>query len=119
MLPSYDKVSADLQMHDVPHLPLPETTPTKKGLARYLATRIKQSGHVPLDTPDMSSSIPEWQAIWFACSTAYWLLMEYHSIKTPSDTFKQEKARVMFLLRDPGLRRGNTTARRAYRWATS
>lgn len=112
MLPSYDDVYEYLRTRGFENIGgTPTKRPTRRGLARY----IYQASRNDLRA---ASDLPEWRRIWFSATVARDTLLTYFSVRIPADTFKYEKVRVQFLLNDPDSRRGNTDARRAYRWAT-
>lgn len=112
MLPSYDEVTEVTRVVLKLTLPedfeIPQKRPTRRGLARYIAD---------LSLDDTWTS-KEWVRIWASAVAARDILLKRFHVKIPRDTFKQDKARVRWLLQDPEDRK-TTYARRAYRWASN
>lgn len=115
-LPTYNQVSYRLHLiYAGPYIRLENPkTPTKKGLGRF----VKEWAREYLYGADV-----EWWATWQACTTASRFMLENFQVRLPRDTFREERARVKYLLAeykrdDAAAYKADPDTRRAYAWTS-
>lgn len=114
MLPSYQAVADRFtQMHGEIQWATHPKKPTRRGLTALTVEMYRE--YLALFHQEKD----EWWMLWESDRSAYHFLLGQFNIRLAADTFKQDKARVRFLLRNPHTRRSHPEGHKAWAWASS